>query len=108
MLDNIKSTWELKTGSKCKIKERSINYSEAQRLVGELCKGKALKEVGLVDGLLKYTQSRVNVPQRKLRPLVLKEIYQSSIAEHNKKNKNIKNWIYTTIEWCQRDIIGRA
>jgi hypothetical protein len=30
-----------------------INYPEAQKLLGELRKGKALKEVRLVDGLVK-------------------------------------------------------
>jgi hypothetical protein len=34
-----------------------ITYTKAQRLLGELCKGKALKEVKLVNVLLKYTQS---------------------------------------------------
>ena len=51
----------------CKIREGYINYPEAQRLLGELCMGKALKEVRLVDGLLKYKQNGVYVPQRKLR-----------------------------------------
>jgi hypothetical protein len=31
-----------------------INYTEVQMLLGELGKGKTLKEVKLVDGLLKY------------------------------------------------------
>jgi hypothetical protein len=38
----------------------------------KLCKGKTLKGVKLVDGLLKYKQSRVYMPQGKLRLLVLK------------------------------------
>ena len=42
-----------------------MNYPEAQRFLGELHKGKALKEVKLVDGLLKYKQNQVYVPQGK-------------------------------------------
>ena len=42
----------------------------------------ALKEVKLVDGLLKYKQSRVYVLQGKLRLLVLKEKYDSFIVSH--------------------------
>jgi hypothetical protein len=56
-----------------KIREGYINYPEAQKLLGKLRKGKALKEVKLVDGLLKYKQSWVYVPQGMLRLLVLKD-----------------------------------
>jgi hypothetical protein len=35
----------------------SMKFDGCQMLLGELCKGKALKEVELVDGLLKYNQS---------------------------------------------------
>ena len=45
-----------------KIREWYLKDPEAQRLLGELCKGRALKEVKLVDGLLKYKQSQVYVP----------------------------------------------
>ena len=37
-----------------KIKERFLKDPKAQRLLGELRQGKTLKEVKLVDGLLKY------------------------------------------------------
>jgi hypothetical protein len=37
----------------CKIREGYINYPEAQKLLGEVRKGKALKEVRLEDGLFK-------------------------------------------------------
>ena len=37
-----------------KIRKGYLKDPKAQRLLGELCKGKALKEVKLVDGLLKY------------------------------------------------------
>ena len=45
-----------------KIREGYIDYPEAQRLLGEFRKGMVLKEVRLVNGLLKYKQSRVYVP----------------------------------------------
>jgi hypothetical protein len=62
--------------------EGYINYPEAQRLLGELRKGKTFKEVKLVDGLLKYKQRWVYVPQRKLRLFIFKEKYDSPIAGH--------------------------
>jgi hypothetical protein len=43
---------------------------KALRLLAELRNGKKLKKIKLVDGLLKYKQSWVYVPQRKLRLLV--------------------------------------
>ena len=46
-----------------KIREGYINEPEAQSLLGELRKGKALKEVKLLDVLLKYKESRLYVPQ---------------------------------------------
>ena len=66
-----------------KIREGYLKDSKAQRLLGELHKGKALKEIKLVDGLLKYKQSWVYVPQGKLRFLVLKEEHDSPIAGHS-------------------------
>ena len=74
------------------MREGYINYPEAQRLLGELREGKTLKEVKLVDGLLKYKQSRGYVPKGKLRLWVLKEIYHSPIGGHRGEE--------TTIEWC--------
>ena len=68
-----------KGNSQRKIREGYINNPKAQRLLGELCKGKALKEVKLLDGLLKYKQNWLYVPQSRLRLLVLKE-------EHDKSN----------------------
>jgi hypothetical protein len=56
--------WERKIG------EGYMKDPEAQRLLGELRKGKKLKELKLVNRLLKYKQSRVYVPQGKLRLLV--------------------------------------
>jgi hypothetical protein len=50
------------------------------RLLGELCKGKALKKVSLVDGLLNYKKIWVYVPQRKVRILIFKEKYHTTIA----------------------------
>ena len=44
-----------------------INFPEAQKLLGKLRKGKAIKMVRLVNELLKYKQSQVYVPQGKLR-----------------------------------------
>ena len=73
---------------------------KAQRLLNELCKGKVLKEVTLVDGLLKYKPSQVNVPQGKLRLLVLNEEYDSAIVGHIGEK--------TIIEWYQEGSIGRA
>ena len=72
-----------------KIREGYINDPEAQRLLGELRKGKALKEVKLLDGLLKYKQSRLYVPQGKLRLLVLKEEHDSPIAGHRGEKTTI-------------------
>jgi hypothetical protein len=46
-----------------KTKEGYNDYPEAQRLLGELRKGKALEEIKLVDGLLKDKQSWVYGPQ---------------------------------------------
>ena len=65
-----------------KIREGYINFPEVQKLLGELCKGKALKEVRLVDVLFKYKQSWVYVPQGKLRLLAFKEKYHSAVAGH--------------------------
>ena len=50
----------------CKIREGHINYPEAQRLLGEFCKSKVIKEVKLAVTLFKYKQSWVYVPQGKL------------------------------------------
>jgi hypothetical protein len=59
-----------------------LNYPRAQKFLGELRNGKALKEVRLVNGLFKHKQSGVYVPQGKLRLLAFKEIYHSPIAGH--------------------------
>ena len=72
-----------------KLKEEYLKDPKAQRLLDELCKGKALEEVKLVDGLLKYKQSRVYVPQGKLGLLVLKEEYDSPIAGHRREKTTI-------------------
>ena len=72
-----------------KIRERYLKDLKAQRLLDELRKGKALKDVKLVDGLLKYKQSQVYVPQGKLRLLVLKEEHNSSIAGHRGEKTTI-------------------
>jgi hypothetical protein len=66
-------------------KEGYIDYPKAQRLLGELRKGKALNEVKLVDGLFKDKQSWVNVPQQKLTILIFKEIYHTTIVDHRGK-----------------------
>jgi hypothetical protein len=78
-----------------------INYPEAQKLIGELRKGKALKEVRLVDGLFKYKQSVVYMPQNKLRLLAFKENITVSLPALEEKKK-------FTIEWYQGGTIGRA
>lgn len=69
-----------------KIRLGYINNFEAQRFLGELCKGKTLKEVKLINELLKCNQSHVYVPQSKLRLLVLKEKHDSSIIGQRGKN----------------------
>jgi hypothetical protein len=66
----------------CKRREGYINYPEAQKLLGEFRKGKALKEVRLVDGLFKYKQSWMCVLQANLKLLAFKNIYHSLIAGH--------------------------
>ena len=68
--------------------EGCINYPEAQKLLGEFRKGKALKDVRLVDGLFKYKQSLVYVPQRKLRLLAFMGKCHSPIAGHIGEKKN--------------------
>ena len=85
---------------KWKIREEYLKDLEAQRLLGELRKGKALRKDKLVDGLLKYKQSRVYVPQSKLRLLVLKEKHNSPIAAHRGEKTTIATvskryyWLY--------------
>jgi hypothetical protein len=63
-------------------REGYIDYPKAQRLLGELRKGKAFKEVKLVDGLFKYKKTWVYVLRRKLRILIVKEKYHTIIAGH--------------------------
>jgi hypothetical protein len=79
----------------CKIRDGYINYSEIQKFLNELRKGKVLKEGRLVDGLFKYKQNQVYVPQSKLRLLVLKKniiiLLPIIIEILNKKS---------TMEWC--------
>ena len=48
-------------------------------------KSKALKNMRLVNGLLKYTNRRVYVLQGKLRLLVWEKNYDTSIARHKEK-----------------------
>ena len=72
-----------------KIREGYLKDPKAQRLLDELSKGKALKEVKLVNGLLKYKQSRVYVLQGKLRFLILKKEYDSPIAGHRGEKTTI-------------------
>jgi hypothetical protein len=69
----------------CDAREGYIDYSEAQRLLGELRKSKALKEVKLVDGLLKDKQSWVYMPQGKLRLWTFYEKYHSLIAGYREE-----------------------
>jgi hypothetical protein len=68
-------------------REGYIDYPKIQRLLGELRKSKALKEVKLVDGLLKDTQSWEYVPQGKLRLWPFNEKYHSLIAGHRGEKK---------------------
>jgi hypothetical protein len=65
-----------------KLRKGYVNDPEAQVFLGELHKGKALKEIKLVDGLLKYKQSRVYVPQGKLKLLIVEEEHDNPIAGH--------------------------
>ena len=51
----------------------------------KLSNGKALKEIKMVDRLLKYKTSWVYVPQGKLGQLVLNEKHDNSIIGHKKK-----------------------
>ena len=62
---------------------------KAQRLLGELRARKKLTEIKLLDGLLRFIQSWVYVPQRKLRLLVLKEKHDSPIADHRGEKTTI-------------------
>ena len=49
----------------CKLRKGYINHPEPQSLLVKLRKGKALKEVKLMDGLLNYKKSQVYVLQGK-------------------------------------------
>ena len=87
-MSTIQTLWLMSTSEGnlwCKIREGYLNYLKVQRLLGELHKGKALKNIKLVDGLFKYKQSQVYVLQVKLRPLVLKEKYESPIVDHRER-----------------------
>jgi hypothetical protein len=64
------------------------------KILCELQKGKALKEVKLVDKMLKYKQIGVCLAQDKLKLLVLKQKYDSFFVGHRKGKK-------TTIECCK-------
>ena len=68
-----------------------INHLEAQRLLRELRKGKAFKELRLVDDLLKHKQSQVYVIQCKLRLLVLKKniIDPMLVIKRNPPNREV-------------------
>jgi hypothetical protein len=59
-----------------------------------------LKEVRLLDALLKDKQSQVYVPQCKLKLWVFMEKYDSPIGGHRREK--------FTIKWYKKDIIGRA
>ena len=72
-----------------RIREGYMKDPEAQRLLGELRSGKRHKQVKLENGLLKYKQSRVYVPQGKLRLLILKEEHDSPIAGHRGEKATI-------------------
>jgi hypothetical protein len=71
------------------IREGCMKDPEAYRLLGELKVGKKLKEIKLVDGLLKFKQSWMCVPQGKLRLLVLKEEHDCPIASHRGEKTSI-------------------
>ena len=65
-----------------KIREGYVKDPKAQRLLGELRQGKKLKDIKLANGLLKYKQNRVYIPQDKLRLLVLNKEHDSLIGGH--------------------------
>jgi hypothetical protein len=71
------------------IREGYMKDPKAQRLLGELRAGKKLTEIKLLDGLLRFIQSQVYVPQGKLRLLVLKEEHDSPIASHRGEKTTI-------------------
>jgi hypothetical protein len=62
-------------------------------------KSKVLKEVKLVDELLKYQQSRVYVSQGRLRMWVVKEACDNPIAGHIGGNATIYVCRMTTAFW---------
>ena len=66
-----------------------------------------LKDVKLVDGLFKCKQSRVYVPQGKLRLSVLKEEYDNPIASHIGERKNRHKMVSRRYHWrcIKEDII---
>src|ERR1700737_3732947 len=68
-------------------------------LLGELRKSKVLKEVKLVDGLFKYKQSWVYVPQGKWRLSVFKEEYNSPNFSHRGERKNRHRMVSRRDNW---------
>lgn len=90
------------------IREGCMKDPKAHRLLGELKVGKKLKEIKLVDGLFKFKQSWVCVPQGKLRLLVLKEKHDYPIANHRGEKTSIaaisrRYWTASASWpiWCQ-------
>jgi hypothetical protein len=76
-----------------KDKKGYINYPKAQKLLGELYKDKALRNLRLVDELFKYKQKWVYVPQGKLRLLAIKKKYHSPITGHRGEKNSPYNGI---------------
>jgi hypothetical protein len=72
-----------------KIRKGYMKDPKAQRLLGKLRAGKKLKEIKLVDRLLRFKQSWMYIPQGKLRLLVLKEEHDSPIAGHRGEKTTI-------------------
>jgi hypothetical protein len=66
----LRLTYKDKGGLEQRIRKGYMKDPKAQRLLAELRANKKLKEIKLVDGLLKFKQSQVYVLQGKLRLLV--------------------------------------
>jgi hypothetical protein len=109
VMSTSKSVWLMYKGE-CglhrKLREGYTNDPKVQMFLGELRKSKALKEIKLVDGLLKYKQNQVYVSHGKLRLLVFKEEHDSPIAGHRREKATIVAVLRMYYWPCMKEIIA--
>ena len=66
-----------------------MNDRKEQKLLNELCKDNMLKEVKLVNGLLKYKQNQMYELEGKLRLLDLNNEYDRPIVDHREEKTTV-------------------